>query len=160
MSSRNSSPLGATIPQIADFLVYLLWDKDLALSAIKGYLSALNHVLPSREWIFPPLRGSPCWPKVLWNLALTPGHSLAPTSQKQCWRTRVAQKKAKLAIPSPPPGVLMVSVPFFSWSLLSSLLSSYDLLCFSCVATIPSDSLIDLMEAIVNHFIKWSLETY
>ena len=41
------------------------------------------------------------------HIALTPGRSLSPASQKQCRRTCSAQK-AKLATPSPSLGILVI----------------------------------------------------
>ena len=41
---RGVAPVNATIPQIVDFPVHLCRDKDLSISAVKGYHAALNSV--------------------------------------------------------------------------------------------------------------------
>ena len=41
---RGVAPVNATVPLIVDFLVHLRRDKGLFVSAVKGYLSALNSV--------------------------------------------------------------------------------------------------------------------
>ena len=39
------APVNATVPVVVDFLIHLRHDKDLSVSAVKGYSSALNSVL-------------------------------------------------------------------------------------------------------------------
>ena len=41
---RGIAPVNATVPLIVDFLVHLRRDKGLSVSAVKGYLAALNSV--------------------------------------------------------------------------------------------------------------------
>ena len=41
---RGVAPVDATIPLIVDFLIHLCPDKDLSVSVVKGYRSALNLV--------------------------------------------------------------------------------------------------------------------
>ena len=43
-SERDINPVKASLPNIADFLLYLRTEKELSLSAVKGYRSALNHI--------------------------------------------------------------------------------------------------------------------
>ena len=42
---RGVAPVNATVPVVVDFLIHLLHDKGLSVSAVKGYSSALNSVL-------------------------------------------------------------------------------------------------------------------
>ena len=42
---RGVAPVNATVPVVVDFLIHLLQDKGLSVSAVKGYSSALNSVL-------------------------------------------------------------------------------------------------------------------
>ena len=42
---RAVAPVNATVPVVVDFLIHLRQDKDLSVSAVKGYCSALNSVL-------------------------------------------------------------------------------------------------------------------
>ena len=42
---RGVAPVNATVPVVVDFLIHLLQDKGLSVSAVKGYCSALNSVL-------------------------------------------------------------------------------------------------------------------
>ena len=41
---RGVAPVNAAIPMIVDFLVHLLHDKGLSVSAVMGYHAALNSV--------------------------------------------------------------------------------------------------------------------
>ena len=42
---RGVAPVNAIVPLVVDFLIHLLQDKGLSVSAVKGYSSALNSVL-------------------------------------------------------------------------------------------------------------------
>ena len=42
---RGVAPVNATVPVVVDFLIHLHHDKDLSVSAVKGYSSALTSVL-------------------------------------------------------------------------------------------------------------------
>ena len=42
---RGVAPVNATVPVVVDFLIHLRQDKDLSVSVVKGYCSALNSVL-------------------------------------------------------------------------------------------------------------------
>ena len=42
---RSVAPVNASVPVVVDFLIHLHQDKDLSVSAVKGYCSALNSVL-------------------------------------------------------------------------------------------------------------------